>query len=116
RSNIQRAYNFNPINGIGNWDGPGGITSAAAVQAVANGDYKITVGYIDGKVQTTYGFDLHNDLGGPVLATNRIMVRPALYGDVNLDGVVNGDDIGVIIQFGYFAQPPSPAGSLNRPL
>src|SRR5205807_6846359 len=51
-----------------------------------------------------------SDAGAPNLPTNRILVRPSLNGDINMDGVVNGDDIGVIVSLGYFGRGTAPHG------
>src|SRR5205085_5036982 len=97
----QAGYNYQPANGFGLWDGTQGVTSSVA-RASHQDLGQISVGYIDGGIQNTLGFDLHNDLGGPTLATNRILVRPSYNGDLNFDGYVDGNDIGIIISLGYY--------------
>src|SRR5207248_1353306 len=37
-------------------------------------------------------------------------VRPSLNGDLNMDGVVNGNDIGIIISLGYYGSGMAPHG------
>src|SRR5205085_2326771 len=86
-----------------------GITSAPALASHQDLG-QISVGYIDGGIQNDLGFDLHNDLGGPVLATNRILVRPSYNGDLNFDGYVDGNDIGIIISLGYYGAGTAPHG------
>jgi hypothetical protein len=105
-------YNMHPYNagfddeGAGYYDGSGGITSS-----VAEGDpsFKQQVGYIDGNVQNIYGFSLHDDLGGPQLATNRILICPVLMGDVNFDGKVDPTDIQVLLGSNKFNKGPGTA-------
>ncbi len=97
---LRQAYHLNAFTGFGPWDGAAGITSSTAKQSAASPKPQVTIGYIDGSVQTRRpGLSL-----GITLPTNRTLIRPALYGDVNLNGVVDGDDIGLIIQLGYFGK------------
>ncbi len=104
---LKQAYHLDTFSGFGGWDGASGLTSVTAKQSAAGSSKRITVGYIDGSIRTRTGIDL----GANTLAANQILIRPALYGDVNLDGVVDGDDIGQIIQLGYFAKStPAPDG------
>jgi len=51
-----------------------------------------------------------------VLTNNQVLIRPALMGDLNLDGFVNGDDIGVIISLGYYGTGNAPHGWLDGDL
>src|SRR5260370_7283824 len=44
------------------------------------------------------------------------MFRPALMGDLNLDGVVDGNDIGIIIGLGYYGKTTAPHGWLDGDL
>jgi autotransporter-associated beta strand protein len=62
----------------GAWNGPGINSSAAA----ANSDY--AVGYADGADGIVTG-----------LSSGQIEVEYTLYGDANLDGMVNGTDFGI---------------------
>jgi hypothetical protein len=72
-----RAYLAGGYNG-GLWTGPGVASSSAA----ANPGYAL--GYADGIDGIVAG-----------LASGQIEVKYTLYGDVNLDGVVNGSDFGI---------------------
>jgi autotransporter-associated beta strand protein len=63
----------------GDWTGPG-IDSSAV-----NGGTRYGVGYADGADGVVAG-----------LASGQIEVAYAIYGDTNLDGVVNGTDFGVL--------------------
>jgi hypothetical protein len=64
----------------GAWNGPGIDSSAAA------GNTRYGVGFADSA-----------DQGNPVrLPTGTLEVKYTLYGDVNLDGVVNGTDFGIL--------------------
>ncbi len=64
----------------GNWNGPGIISSSAAV----NGAYG--VGYADSA-----------DLGNPAeLSSGQIELKYTLYGDANLDGKVDSADFGIL--------------------
>ena len=115
-------YNNIPSQGSGNWDGTHGLTSSVANYS-ANAGYddpviglgKISVGYLDGAAQNDPDIGPFNDpsIGGPTLATNRTLFRPTLAGDLNLDGKVTTDDIGLIIAFGYFGKASAPHGWLD---
>ncbi len=110
KSYWQAGYNNDPSGGYGLWDGNHGIVSSTA-EASAKGDGKITVGYLDGAAQNDP--DIGNyaaNVGGPSLATNQVIFRPTLMGDLNLDGVVNGDDIGILIGLGYYGKSTAPHG------
>lgn len=97
---LRQAYDLDAFSGMGLWDGVEGLTSSVAKQSAASNAPQITLGYIDGSIQDRYpGLDL-----GITLASNQILIRPALYGDLNLDGVVDGEDMGLIIQLGYFGK------------
>ncbi len=110
------AYNNDKNAGYGLWDGLGGITSAAA-KASAQIDARITIGYLDGAAQNDPNIgNFADNINGPVLATNQTLLRPSLMGDLNLDGVVNGDDIGLIIGLGFFGKSSAPHGWLDGDL
>jgi autotransporter-associated beta strand protein len=70
-----KAYILSGSDG-GLWDGPGIVSSLA----VANDHY--AVGYADGADGVVAG-----------LPAGEILIRPTIYGDINLDGVVNGTDL-----------------------
>ena len=80
------------------------------------GNARITIGYLDGAFQNDPNIGSFNDpaFGGPALATNQVLFRPCLMGDLNLDGVVNGDDIGLIIGLGYYGKPSAPHMDIGR--
>jgi len=80
---LQSGYNG------GAWTGTSGIisTSAAATTGTA------TLGYLDGNIDT----------GLPAVAPNQIVVKYALVGDANLDGVVNFADFASVLK--NFGQP-----------
>jgi hypothetical protein len=103
-------YNLTP-DGFGNYDGTHGITSSVAIAdntTTGTGTLKHQIGYINGNVQTIYGFTM-SEIGGPDIATNRILVRPVLMGDVNFDGVVGPDDIQVILGTNVYNHGPGTA-------
>src|SRR5207248_3777503 len=75
-------------------------------------DGHISVGYIDGAAQN----DPRIGNLGIGLATNRILVRPALYGDLNLDGKTDAKDIGIMIGLGYYGSGNAPHGWLDGDL
>jgi len=81
---LQNGYNS------GSWTGLSGIisTSAAAVGRA------VTVGYLDGNVDTTDSAEV---------APNQILVKYTLAGDANLDGIVNFSDFATVLK--YFDQP-----------
>jgi hypothetical protein len=107
-------YNMHPYNagfddeGAGYYDGATGLISAVAKADSAAGSFKHQVGYIDGNAQNIYGFTMA-DIGGPDLATNRILVRPVLMGDVNFDGKVDPSDIQVLLGTNKFGKGPGSA-------
>jgi hypothetical protein len=104
-------YNMHPYNsgfndeGSGYYDGKSGLISSVAK---ADPSFKHQVGYIDGNAQNIYGFTMA-DIGGPDLATNRILVRPVLMGDVNFDGKVDPSDIQVLLGTNKFGKGPGTA-------
>jgi fibronectin-binding autotransporter adhesin len=67
----------------------GYITSGSILSSMANGSYG--VGYADGNDGSEAG----------IVAPNTVLISYALFGDVNLDGVVNGTDFGLFaVHFG----------------
>jgi hypothetical protein len=104
-------YNMHPygvgddLEGAGFYDGTHGMISSVAK---ADPSFKHQVGYIDGNAQNIYGFTMA-DIGGPDLATNRILVRPVLMGDVNFDGKVDPSDIQVLLGTNKFGKGPGTA-------
>jgi hypothetical protein len=117
RQYLSNGYNANAATGIGDWNGRGGITSADAI-ASHNGpspDFRISVGYVNGAYR--------NDplINGPIpgqetLGTNRILVRPALYGDLNLDGKVDDTDLAIFSGLGQYNRPNPKFGWLGGDL
>jgi hypothetical protein len=113
---LKNGYNAG-ISGIGDWLGKGGISSADAI-ASHNGispDFHVSVGYVNGAYA--------NDplIGGPIpgqptLPTNRILVRPALYGDYNLDGKVDDLDLQIFSGLGQYNKPSPKFGWLGGDL
>jgi PEP-CTERM motif len=60
-------------------------------------------------------------IGGPIpgqpgLATNRILIRPALYGDFNLDGKVDDTDLAIFSGLGQYNKPSDKFGWLGGDL
>jgi autotransporter-associated beta strand protein len=81
----------------GAWTGPGINSSAAA----ANHSY--TLGYADGATANI-----------PGLSSGQIEIAYTLYGDINLDGVVNGTDFGILAgNFGKTVTGGWQQGDLN---
>ena len=76
-----RSYLINGYN-HGAWNGVGGISSSTAALP-ANSSFAL--GYADGADGVVAG-----------LSSGQIEVRYTLYGDANLDGVVNGDDFTIL--------------------
>jgi hypothetical protein len=116
RTYLRNAYNANG-SGIGDWNGKGGITSADAIASHNGGnpDFHVSVGYVNGSYA--------NDplIGGSIpgqagLATNQILIRPALYGDYNLDGSVDDTDLGIFSGLGQYNQPNPKFGWLGGDL
>jgi autotransporter-associated beta strand protein len=84
-----RSYLVAGYNG-GAWNGAGGLDSTAANALFVSGNKHYGLGYADGA-----------DMNGssPVVAglgAGNIEVKYTLYGDANLDGVVNGTDFGIL--------------------
>ena len=52
----------------------------------------------------------------PGLGTNQVLVRTTLIGDLNLDGFVDGNDIGAIIGLGAYGNGTAPHGWLDGDL
>jgi hypothetical protein len=115
-----RAYLHNGYNadasGIGNWNGRGGITSSDAIKS-HNGpsaNFKISIGYVNG----AYANDplIGGSIPGLTLATNRTPIRPALYGDLNLDGKVDDTDLAIFSGLGQYNKPTPKFGWLGGDL
>jgi fibronectin-binding autotransporter adhesin len=86
RGYLASGYN---AGGGGSWNGPG-LDSSAANALFVSGNKHYGLGYADGA-----------DMNGssPVVAglgAGNIEVKYTLYGDANLDGVVNGTDFGIL--------------------
>jgi fibronectin-binding autotransporter adhesin len=74
----------------GAWNGVGGLDSSAANTLFVSGNKHYGLGYADGA-----------DMNGsnPLvvgLGAGKVEVKYTLYGDANLDGVVNGTDFGIL--------------------
>jgi hypothetical protein len=116
RQYLKNGYNAGP-DGIGNWNGKGGMTSVDAI-ASHNGatpDFRVSVGYVNGASA--------NDplVGGAIpgqetLATNRILIRPTLYGDFNLDGKVDDTDLAIFSGLGQYNKANAKFGWLGGDL
>jgi fibronectin-binding autotransporter adhesin len=114
RQYLRNAYNAN-ASGIGDWNGTGGITSSDAVAAHNGGNFKISIGYVNG------AYALDPFVGGPIpgqetLPTNELLVRPALYGDFNLDGKVDDTDLAIFSGLGQYGKPSTTYGWLGGDL
>ena len=117
---IDDAYNRNPVTGIGDYNGRGGITSSIVKN---NADF-MGVGYYNGVLQDPANPDNIGQILGPnsnsgagtKMPLNQILIRPTLTGDLNGDGVVNAYDVTLFNSFGLFNQPTNlgyQAGDLN---
>jgi hypothetical protein len=102
RQYLSAGYNPDP-SGIGNWLGTAGITSGDAIASHngPNPDFKVSVGYLNG----AYADD--SLIGGTIpgqagLPTDRFLLRPALYGDLNLDGKVDDLDLQIFSGLGMY--------------
>jgi fibronectin-binding autotransporter adhesin len=75
------------ISGYANgaWNGAEGIDSSAASALFASGNTRYGLGYADGADGIVSG-----------LSSGQIEVTYTLYGNANLDGVVNGTDFGIL--------------------
>jgi hypothetical protein len=54
--------------------------------------------------------------GQPTLSTNRTLIRPALYGDFNVDGKVDDTDLAIFSGLGQYNQPTDKFGWLGGDL
>jgi autotransporter-associated beta strand protein len=91
------------------WDGPGINSSAAANDP--NG--ATAVGFLDNSAwgyTNATGKDFTYDAGNLDGTSADILVKYSYYGDANLDGIVNGDDLG---QFLFGKANPAQATWLN---
>ncbi len=116
----RQGYNNDPNGGFGLSDGNKGMSSSVAVASAQSGDpnignARITVGYLFGAAQAGLGAN-YEDLGGPHVGANETLFRPALMGDLNLDGIVDGNDIGLIVGLGYYGKTTAPEGWLDGDL
>jgi hypothetical protein len=113
---LKNAYNADPGTGIGNWLGRGGITSSDAINSHnVTQDFRVSIGYVNGAAA------LDPLIGGAIpgqetLPTNRILIRPALYGDLNLDGKVDDVDLAIFSGLGQYNQPADKFGWLGGDL
>jgi hypothetical protein len=85
-----RGYLLSAYGANQDWSGPGGITSSLAKASPA----KYTVAYAAGSDQSA------QDVGIPV-APGQTLIRPALVGDVNLDGRVDFFDVAQVLGYKY---------------
>jgi autotransporter-associated beta strand protein len=88
-----------PKDGIGrvHWDGTSGITSSTA-----NANYLTSaVGVMD----NTFDFEgtrpVKTTFGGQAVDTSSILVRYTWWGDMNLDGVVDYNDVSILVYYYY---------------
>jgi hypothetical protein len=94
--------------------GIGSAPAASSSDAIAahngpNANFKISVGYLNG----AYAFDPL--VGSPIpgqaaLATSQLLVRPALYGDFNLDSKVDDTDLQIFSGLGQYNKPTNKFG------
>jgi hypothetical protein len=116
RQYLINGYNADPSSGIGDWNGKGGFTSADAIASHngPNPNFRVSVGYVNG----AYANDplIGGSIPGQPLPTNRILVRPALYGDFNLDGKVDDTDLAIFSGLGQYNKPTDKFGWLGGDL
>jgi hypothetical protein len=117
RQYLSAGYNSDPASGIGDWLGHGGITSSDAIASHngANPDFRTSVGYLNG----AYAADplLGGSIPGqPALPADRILIRPALYGDLNLDGKVDDTDLSIFSGLGQYSKAADKFGWLGGDL
>ena len=85
------------------WDGAGGITSSVAN---ANNQYlRCAIGVMDNSFTFNGNRASQTTFGGQPVDTSSVLVRYTYWGDLNLDGVVNYDDISVML---YYYHTPEP--------
>jgi hypothetical protein len=92
-----------PKDGIGrvHWDGTSGITSSTA-----NANYLTSaVGVMDNTFDFEGTRSTKTTFGGQAVDTTSILVRYTYWGDLNLDGKVNYDDVSILVY--YYCHPPA---------
>jgi hypothetical protein len=90
-----RSYLVNAYTPAGDWSGPG-LNSVFAMTS----SIKYTVGYADGN-------DLSANDARPDVPAGRVLVRPTLVGDANLDGKVDFFDISQVLGYKYNTGAPA---------
>jgi hypothetical protein len=81
-----RGYVVTGFN-AGGWDGVGGISSSAAA-----GNYPLALGIIDNSIANFPTFE-----GATTSLNTETLIRYTYYADADLNGVVNGDDLNLLI-------------------
>jgi hypothetical protein len=110
---LRNGYRSGPQTGVGDWAGRGGITSSDAMAShQPGGSFKVSVGYLDGAIATTLG-PIPGQSGVPL---DKVFVRPALYGDLNLDGKVDDVDLQIFSGLGQYGKASNACGWLGGDL
>jgi len=97
-----------PKDAIGrsHWDGAGGITSSAA-----SANYLTdAVGVMDNTFDFEGTRSTKTTFGGQAVDTSSILARYTWWGDMNLDGVVNYDDVSIFVYYYYHTPGPGKLG------
>ncbi len=120
---LSTAYNLNGAlnpnaGGLGDYAGPGGITSSVARASYADSG-AVSLGYYDGGQQrdgSVLGPD-SNSGDGTRIGFNQTLIRTTSTGDLNGDGKVNDYDTGLFSGYGFYNTGPTSlgwqAGDLN---
>jgi len=82
---LVRQYLIAGYNG-GAWNGTGGISS---INAAASSNHTMALGYTSGSGSVGAGLGLY---------AGQSLVKYTIYGDANLDGVVNGSDLNIVLK------------------
>src|SRR6185503_15711129 len=80
----------------GDWNGTGGISSFAASSAGGGDDISFAVGYVDNSFLPNLGLASYTSFGGQTVNGTSVLIRYTKGADVNLDGLINGDDVTIV--------------------
>jgi hypothetical protein len=117
RQYLRNGYNMDATTGIGNWNGLGGITSTDAIASHngPNPNFHVSIGYVNGAYENDpiIGGSIPGQSGLPAV---QLVIRPALYGDLNLDGKVDDLDLQIFSGVGQYNKPNPKFGWLGGDL
>jgi hypothetical protein len=80
----------------GDWNGTGGIASFSASSAGGGDDISFALGYVDNSFLPNLGLSSYTSFGGQTVDGSSVLIRYTKGADVNLDGLINGDDVTIV--------------------